>query len=411
MLVNTTSYSALSFNSIFKGSREIWSTVVLKVRLNFDENGQVSYQNQSDVKINRTDVHLSESNELNEVLFPCDVVPHKVRADIIYSGYSHNPTRYSNINNRLEANLVLNWDNEIAINNHRVRWRTHGYRYWEWSDLGVLNFGKRKYTDEIIGPKRSGSWSLCISDRKVSKVRLTPTIAYGGLTKWVKTKENPKDISDGIYDRHKYNPIGIGVLDPDNRSNKKKIQAHSMEWIESQENSVSESTDYLVFEPCIVGPLAPWSAYRYKHSGTYSEDWKNSIHPSLPVDFKYNFYNYSHPKLQVQDYILSGDKILLLNLHPKFQKFLFLIPNFDFKAAWSYVNGSRAIASLKCDTVHINFMDETKLYVDLSFRAWVKISDDYALEKGHEPGYNVDQILIFDRKEIPSFLTNIKVKK
>lgn len=58
-----------------------------------------------------------------------------------------------------------------------------------------------------------------------------------------------------------------------------------------------------------------WSP-RNRYLGIYDETWRKERSPRPPLDFSFDYYNASHPDLQVQGYLQGNEDVELVNLTP-----------------------------------------------------------------------------------------------
>lgn len=119
------------------------------------------------------------------------------------------------------------------------------------------------------------------------------------------------------------------------------------------------------------GPMAPWWQARQRYAGTYDEAWKETLHPKLPKDFDYRFYNCAHPDLAFCGFFPGGDQFELTNLTPS-KKIQFHLPNSVPFARFGFVDGREVVVALNLDGIHIDFRQKPYRYT-LTWRAWLDI--------------------------------------
>jgi len=169
---------------------------------------------------------------------------------------------------------------------------------------------------------------------------------------------------DGAVDPR--NPIGCNLIEP---TFTPKGRSYPAAQIDSDAHAIHSDFQHPPL-PQGFGPMAPWWQARQQYAGTYDKDWEDTVHPRLPKDFDYGFYNCAHPSLQLDGFIQGGELIELTNLTPS-GKMAFRLPDSAPFAKFSFTDGREVLAKLNLDGVHIDFRNTPYRYT-LTWRAWIE---------------------------------------
>ncbi len=203
-------------------------------------------------------------------------------------------------------------------------------------------------------------WQMTDSD-PVDRVELSWTRAAGG-----RVIGHP----DGEVDAR--NPIGPGVLHKDYTPTNLEFEAPQ---IDSGAAPVGK-TPFRSVVPQGFGLVPPWWESRSAFVGTYDDDWKENVHPRLPVDFDYRHYQVAPPELQLDHYLEPGMTITVDGMRPE-GRFSMSIPDMVPFATYNFSDGRTIEVRLNLDGCHLDMSGETVRF-DLTWRAWVELCPSFS---------------------------------
>lgn len=170
---------------------------------------------------------------------------------------------------------------------------------------------------------------------------------------------------DGTVDPR--NPIGCNLIHSDFTPTGRNYPAAQ---IDSEDHPIGDWHDKPPL-PQGFGPMSPWWQARQRFAGTYDDDWKEHVHPRLPADFDYQFYNCAHPDLAFTGFLKGGDRIELINLSPNGRMAVGL-PEMTPFARFSFTDGREVTAALNLDGAHFDFR-KSPLTLCVTWRTWIEI--------------------------------------
>lgn len=223
--------------------------------------------------------------------------------------------------------------------------------------IQIMDFWK---TVRLAGPRdwvahEDAGWVLSYPEA-VASLPICYTLASGG-----RMIGDP----DGTVDPR--NPIGRNLIHGEFTPTGRDYPAAQ---IDSEEHPIRDWHSKPPL-PQGFGPMSPWWQARQRFTGTYDDHWKEHVHPRLPKDFDYRFYNCAHPDLAFSGYLVAGDQIELINLSPNGRMALRL-PDLTPFARFSFTDGREVTAVLNLDGVHIDFRAKP-LTMSITWRAWIEI--------------------------------------
>lgn len=331
-LINDLKLSALAFRQMKAGSGEMMACVVVRGTFHIIP-GQTLVWAEQQEPIQFEDVY--QGDPLTTPLIRCsDIVPFKPKADLTLLAWASRPASQSD----------ATWLSGLIFNGKPHAFRVCGRRYWDFRPA--------------IHENQSGHWQL--SDvESIPNVMLSWTLAYGG-SKPLKAGQSTADVVPA-------NPIGCGYVDWDASPKDQRILAPS---ILRDEESHLEACHNLVPYGC--APVSPWWLWRQKYAGTYDKAWLDEVHPRLPLDFDYHFYQCAAPEMVYDSYFRGGETVRLINVHSQHHQIDFLLPQYRPIAQIKRKTSEVFTVSLNMDGCHINLLTENQAAkVILTWRAWV----------------------------------------
>lgn len=163
------------------------------------------------------------------------------------------------------------------------------------------------------------------------------------------------------------NPIGAGVIHPEFTPQSRDYAAPQ---IDDPNDPIASNISR---RPRAVGfgAVPPWWARRLAFAGTYDQDWEDTVHPRLPVDFDYRHYQIAPSDLVLNSYIQPGMTLETFGLRPNGAAFAFQIPDIVAVARFSFVDGREVRARLHIDGLHLDLTQDIPTY-DLTMRTWIE---------------------------------------
>ncbi|XXT19586.1 DUF2169 domain-containing protein [Sorangium sp. So ce429] len=168
------------------------------------------------------------------------------------------------------------------------------------------------------------------------------------------------------------NPIGRGVLDGRHTP---ADRAYPAPTLDSETEPVGDPAARP--EPQGFGPVPPWWQFRSRFAGTYDDAWLATRHPQLPADFDYRFYQTAHPGLVLPGHLRGDERVELQGLTPGGGALAFTLPGRALWAWFTWERGRRVPVRLHLDGLHIDVRGEPPWSVQLTWRAWVAMSQGF----------------------------------
>lgn len=203
------------------------------------------------------------------VKFESDVAPFKPRADIVLFGRAHAP----------DEREVKMLDVSLCVGEISKTIRVIGDRQWQCLSclLPVVSSKPQPFTVMELVYER----------------------AFGGI-----------DREGGDF--CKENLVGRGFCV---KKSKKALNGTFLPNLEDPHNLIKSWKDHP--KPVGFGFYGKAWMPRASYLGTYDEKWREERSPEPPDDFQYDFYNASHPDLQVEGYLRGDEEVVLVNLSPE----------------------------------------------------------------------------------------------
>lgn len=273
----------------------------------------------------------------------------KLATDVVLVGHAHAPG----------GQPVPQFDVGLQVGSIRQHIRVFGDRVWQ-----------RRVT-----AKRIVTW-IKTNPQPVAKVPLIYEKAFGG-----------KDLSPDDSKHHVYEPrnlIGTGII-----AKHSKLEEVALPNLEDPKQLIESPADRP--EPLGMGFISPDWQPRLGYSGTYDQNWEKTRLPLLPLDFKREFFNAAHPRLNTQGFLDGNEIIHIINACPQ-GKLSFQLsgdrPDINIK----YQYQSPKALDVKLDTVLIN-TDDMKLI--LLWRATEDVFDRI---------YGMEEIVVDEPKQLEQII-------
>lgn len=197
--------------------------------------------------------------------------------------------------------------------------------------------------------------------------RVTKPMPHATPISWTHSYGGPIEPRQGDTppDVVRQNPVGTGALPPEQLLEGEYLWRPTITDPDAQ-NGFATSWG--------AAPVSPWWRGRQQFAGTYDKDWLNEIHPRLPDDFDYRFYQYAAPALIKENYLQGGEFLRLINLHPELPVIDTWLPKWR-PVAWVRRRSNEVSAMhLNLDGCHIRMIDGPPHMV-LTWRAWIAEAD------------------------------------
>jgi hypothetical protein len=157
---------------------------------------------------------------------------------------------------------------------------------------------------------------------------------------------------DPPFDVHRDNPLGCGALDFTQAPTEGVFRLPCIGSPEANPEPV----------PLGCAPVPPWWQPRQKFAGTYDDQWLNDVHPRLPDDFDYRFYQVAAPQWIQPGYLASGAALRLFNVLPANSSIYFTLPDWAPNATVRFRTNEVQTVNLNLDGCHIVLCgDRTKV--------------------------------------------------
>lgn len=325
---NLTPFAAMGFAQLHRDGRTM---ACLAVRGSFEIPSVNGLRLAEPQELIYTDVYDGDPHR-NPMSKTGDLVPFKPAADVTLVGNAYAPGKRPS----------RSWNVKISVANQSCGLRVSGPREW------------------LPGLRRfKPSWNLGEADA-AEMVALDYRLASGG-----------RHIGDPEGNVDRRNPIGSGLLDG-------KYTRFSEKFPAPQIDAVHAAIDgpYDAPEPQGFGPISPWWIQRQQYAGTYDENWKTNIHPRLPDDFDYRFYQCAHPSLIMPGYLQGGEKVTVEGCRPGGETVSFSVPEIGIVAEHAWSDGRKLFTRLNLDGLHMDFRGDVPRF-DLTWRGWIARSPDY----------------------------------
>lgn len=321
---NNTPFAAIGFEQWHRDGATM-AVIAVRAEYIFGDDGNINLAETQDIILAD---EFEGDPQKTPLIKPNDLVPFKPKTDVTFLG-----SVYSDDHSKQQA---LN--GSIKIGEFSTSISACGEREWVADDK---------------------SWVLSDPD-PISELLLCYTKSSGG-----RLIGDP----EGTVDPR--NPIGANLIDPKFTPNGQNYPAAQ---IDTTEHPIHDDFSHPPL-PQGFGPIAPWWQSRQRYAGTYDEDWQENIHPRLPKDFNYRFYNCAHPGLIMDGFLKGGDLVELANLSQN-NNMVFRLPDVTPYAKFGFSDGREVFAALNLDGVHIDFR-ETPYRYSLTWRAWLDICPSF----------------------------------
>lgn len=163
------------------------------------------------------------------------------------------------------------------------------------------------------------------------------------------------------FDVIRENPLGCGAVDLDTVPHDTVLDVPSI---------VPSSDVSKHGPPWGCAPVPPWWKWRQQYAGTYDEDWLNEVHPRLPDDFDYRFYQVAPPPLICDGYLVGGEPIILSNLLPDIPEFTSALPSWKPRVSVGMRSNEVFSLPLLLDGCHFKLCGSA-CRVILTWRSWL----------------------------------------
>ncbi len=205
-----------------------------------------------------------EDEALSSVRMECDMVPTKLRTDIVLIGKAHAPG----------GNPATVVDTRLSVGKHSMTIRVVGDRKWRQGPGGI----------SITSPKPFRTMDL-VYER-----------ALGGV-----------DQLGG--QACKKNRLGRGFLA---KLLPESLAQAELPNLEDPRNPVVAWNSQP--DPVCYGFYPRNAAPRFGYLGTVDDQWSETRAPLLPLDFQIDYYNGAHPSLQLPYFLQGDEEVELVNL-------------------------------------------------------------------------------------------------
>ena len=317
-LINNTKYPAKLYQTM-DSRGQLFASIVVKATYLFPENNDSRArpaEQQSDLFL--SDVFIAEPG-LSAPLFESDLVPHKLRCDILIHANAFTK------NSKPETELIVGF--QLGDCNKKIL--ITGNRFWKKSLFGLTPSRPEPFTSM---PIHYG-------------------LAFGG--QW--TDENT---AESIC--YQENPVGCGFA---KGKYTKQLNGTQLPNLSEPLNSIE--TYAANYRPMSFGPIGRSWKPRVAFAGTYDDHWKDNIFPLPPSNLDERYYQ-AAPKDQQIEYPKGGEILSLWNLHPTRSEIQFSLPNLNLPIHVICERGIEHTLASNVDTVMI---DATTEKILISWRA------------------------------------------
>lgn len=210
---------------------------------------------------------LHSQEDITSVRFETDMVPFKLRADVVLVGKAHAPS----------GEPVTHLDVTVRVGRQQKTIRVFGDRTW-WFPT------KFAFVPFFSAPKYFLAMDL-VYER-----------AFGGI-----------DTAGARY--CKENLVGKGFI---GRKSKSSIHKKPLPNLEDPSHLIRRWRSRP--KPVGFGFYGRGWMPRLSYAGTYDEKYQKERAPDSPLDFSYAFYNGAHPDLQVEGYLRGDEEVELTHV-------------------------------------------------------------------------------------------------
>jgi hypothetical protein len=211
--------------------------------------------------------HFYARDQGGGILYESDIVPFKLRADIVLSGSAYAP-----------EGRAADWiDASLKVGDHQKTLRVFGKRLWNYT--GIFS---RKYRITQTQP--------------LLHCPITYQDAFGGV-----------DVTTGEFCAK--NPTGKGFF---SLKTNEKLAGKPLPSIEDPYNQIKSVYDHP--DPVGFGFYNRAWVPRSEYAGTYDDKWRKIRRSRYPEDFDFRYFNGAHPDLQVDGYLRGDEVVELKNL-------------------------------------------------------------------------------------------------
>lgn len=303
-LLNTTGFAAAYTQGVEPDGRESL-VVVVKGTFNIGANGDEAVRANEQSPLVMADTHTGEPG-LSAPVYESEFAPVKRRCDVLLLGTAYAPS--GKPTKRMTVGL--------KVGGMQKAFDVVGDRVWEAGMSG-------------IGP----SFAVPFTSKLISY-----DYAFGGVDDF-----HPDQAKHSAFAP---NPVGRGyhgVLSSE------LVEGTPLPNTEERGQHVTHPDG--IYKPMSFGPVGRSWESRYKHAGTFDENWLANEFPFLPADFREEYYQ-SAPFDQQTDYLVGGEEVVLVNLTPDGRRH-FRIPAIDVPVAFFPTRGKPEKTNAVADTLII----------------------------------------------------------
>jgi hypothetical protein len=230
-----------------------------------------------------------------------DLTPDKPGTDVTYLGDTHAPG----------GRASKSWTAALQIGPISKSLAIFGKREWE----PKVSISKKT----ILGKPKSAttlSWELSNSEL-ARNVSMSWHLAFGGGV-----NGKPGSACGETDDVVLINPLGCGCISNFDAESAHPVPAPQIVVIEDEILNWRKKPVAGGF-----GPIPPWWPQRNRFAGTYDDNWLDTRHPLLPLDFDRRFWNCAPEDQVAIPYLKAGTQYRLINLHPQLPEARGFLPN------------------------------------------------------------------------------------
>lgn len=239
--------------------------------------------------------------------------------------------------------------------------------------------GQREW--EYKKQKKTAHWQLSEIE-PMESLPLSYESAFGGS---IANSSNEEDVIT-----HEFNPVGVGLLPSFIEAEGQVVPAPQiLSLAESMAMANNPQQDMGVFG---LAPIGKTWLPRRRFAGKLDQHWQKSIHPKMPEDYDFRYWNGAPASLQVNDYLKGNEIIMVEGVSAVTPKYYIALPNAGIGCTLQYDDNSTSdFIPMKLDTVHVDIanVDENSHTMTLVWRTHFNKADsvkeikmsDYLLEK------------------------------
>jgi len=276
----------------------------------WDDSGKLTpIADQPPAKI--TDEYWGEP-DLSSLRYPADMVPRKPATDVVIAGELTAPN----------AKPTASWLAGLTVRQQTKTLRICGPRQW---------------ANQVFG-----GWTLSAPE-PTATIPLKYELAYGGNV----ARKEAKDAGQKP-EVHPFNPLGCGFLGKAGADYRQTYPAAQFELPDQPVKDINR--------PVAVAGFSAMNDFfeeRMQFSGTYKDEWDNDPEPTIPPDFKLDFWNCAPLDQRHTPYLTGGETIQLTGMTAEGTLTLTL-PHYRCRAVLKYLDGDRDSIIMDMDTVLID---------------------------------------------------------